>query len=254
MKYNSFLGFGMKATHPAMYQYLLGNLSGHAIIDPELTFTSLRRALRVLQKVSFAGGRILFISTQPALIRLNRVIGQQSGQFYLGKRWIPGLLTNWERGRNHVLNKLSLDPTLAAAGKLRLVDFQKAGYFKGVEEMATPPDLIFNLDDTNLQGEPSRMGIPVISIVDSDSDLKNVDYPIPANAKSLKFYHTVAHLVVRAVKEGEELREELGAYEKPKPEERGGRGTPGGGANYRPQGGKPRNIFTRGPPERNGGE
>ena len=195
---NSFLGFSMRATHPAAYRHLVGHVSGHAIIDPEETLLAMRKALNVLKKVralrltrpltqppwrsphafaalprthikpfccggslhrstnnatqssstpsitshlylrsspsriprapcpslahrmtpraatplaptpaqvSFRGGRILFVSSQPMLSRLTRVVGQQSGQFYLSKRWIPGILTNWEKGRSHIRRK-----------------------------------------------------------------------------------------------------------------------------------------------------
>ena len=107
-KANSFLGFSLRSTHPASYRNLLGHVGGQTMIDPEETLFAMRRALALLKKVSFRGGRTLFISTTPMLARLTRVVGQQSGQFYLAKRWVPGLLTNWDKGRAHIRKKLTL--------------------------------------------------------------------------------------------------------------------------------------------------
>jgi len=102
MRTRAFLGYEARMTHPENYRYLLGSLAGHAIIDPEQTMLSLRRVLALLKKISFAGGKVLFVSTQPKLARLTRVMGEQSGNFYLARKWAPGLLTNWNKKRMQV--------------------------------------------------------------------------------------------------------------------------------------------------------
>lgn len=209
---NSMLGFSSRRTHPSTYNYLLGSAGGQNIIDPEETLVGMRRALAFLKNVSFRGGRTLFISTEPTLARLCRVVGEQSGEFYLAKRWVPGLLTNWDKSRAHIHSKLNPDPLLEAAGQLKFSDLQKANYFRGVEHMTRMPDVIFRLDRTPLYGEPAQLNVPLISVVDTDTPTSDVQYPIPANRKSLRFYHTLSHLIVRAVKEGKELRKELEYY------------------------------------------
>ena len=208
----TFLGFSSGRTHPSAYHYLLGHAGGQAIINPEHTLVALRRVLNLLKKVSFRGGRTLFVSTTPTLARLCRVVGEQSGQFYLARKWVPGMLTNWKKSREHVHNKLRPDPLLQAAGKLKYSDLQKANYYRGVEHMTRPPDLIVRLDGTPLYGEPARVNVPLVSVVDSDTPSEEVDYPIPANTNSLRFYHTLAQMLVRAANEGAALRAELDAY------------------------------------------
>lgn len=208
----SFLGFSSRRTHPSGYNYLLGFSGGQAIINPEETLFSLRRVLNIVKKVTFRDGKILFVSTQPTLARLTRVIGEQTGQFYLSKRWVPGLLTNWQKSREHIRSKLRPDPLMKAAGKLKFSDLQKVNFYRGVEHMTQPPDLIVRLDTTSLYGEPEKLNVPLISVVDSDTGMKEVDYPIPANTKSLRFYHTLSHLLVRACNEGRSLRSELNHY------------------------------------------
>ena len=227
----AFLGFSSRRTHPAAYNYLLGTAGGQAIINPEETLVALRRVLHLIKKVTFRGGRTLFVSTQPMLARLCRVVGEQSGQFYIARKWVPGLLTNWEKSRRHIHAKLKPDPVMQAAGKLKYSDLQKANYYRGVEHMTRPPDLIVRLDHTDLHGEAVKANVPLISVVDSDSAMKDVDYPIPANTKSLRFYHTVAHLLVRACKEGTSLRSTLDEYgvatEPSEPSHGGARGRAG---------------------------
>jgi len=209
---NAFLGFSSARTHPSAYNYLLGSAGGQAIINPEDTLTAMRRSLHVLKKVSFRGGRTLFVSTQPTLARLCRVIGEQTGQFYLAKRWVPGLLTNWQKSREHAHAKLDIDPRIKAAGRVKWSDLQKQSYYRGIEKMTRYPDLIFRLDDTPLYGEPAKLNVPLISVVDTNTPMAEIDYPIPANTKSLRFYHTLACMLVRACNEGKELRAELDGY------------------------------------------
>lgn len=209
---NSMLGFSSRRTHPSSYNYLLGVSGGQMIIDPEETLVSIRRSLAFLKAVSFRGGRTLFVSTQPTLARLCRVVGEQSGEFYLAKRWVPGLLTNWDASRQHIHSKMHHDPRMAAAGQLKFSDLQKANHFRGVEHMTRPPDVIFRLDRTPLYGEPVQLNVPLISVVDTDTPTTDVQYPIPANTKSLRFYHTLSHLIVRAINDGKALRKELDSY------------------------------------------
>jgi len=298
---NSFLGFSLRASHPSSYRSLLGHVSGHTMIDPEETLLAMRKSLNLLKKVTFRGGRTLFVSTQPMLKRLTRVVGQQSGQFFLATRWVPGVLTNWEKGRGFVRRRLALDPRVATAGRLKNIDLQKANNYRGVEAMTRPPDLIVVLDNTNLLGEPNKLNIPVragappsarqlpcgarhgrapalhvapssqslperpspahaarfsrahaprrhrdtpttpirrrplsprsprrqhakvVGVVDTDSPQEGIDYPIIANTKSLRFYHTFAHMLVRTIKEGQQLRDDLDKYEiEPPPAPRDG--------------------------------
>lgn len=238
---NSFLGFSSRRTHPMAYNYLLGAAGGQAIIDPEETLTSLRRALHLLKKVTFRGGRVLFVSTQPTLARLTRVVGEQSDQFYLSKRWVPGLLTNWQKSREHIHAKLTPDASLLAAGKLKFSDLQKANYFRGVEKMTKPPDVIFRLDGTPLYGEPAKLNVPLVSVVDTNTPSADVDYAIPANTKSLRFYHTLANMLVRACNEGKALRAELDHYSVEEIKEaRPGRGGANQGGGRGGQGGRGR--------------
>ena len=210
---NAFLGFSSARTHPSAYNYLLGQAGGQAIINPEDTLTAMRRALHVVKKVSFRGGKTLFVSTKPVLARLCRVIGEQTDQYYLARRWVPGLLTNWQKSREHVQSKLRIDPRVKAAGRVKYSDLQKQNYFRGIEHMTRHPDLIFRLDDTPLYGEPAKLNVPLISVVDTNMPIEDVDYPVPANTKSLRFYHTLACMLVRAANEGTELRKELEYYD-----------------------------------------
>ena len=234
----SFMGFSSRRTHPTAYNYLLGYSGGQAIIDPEETLTAMRRAVQLLKRVSFRGGRTLFVSTQPQLARLCRVLGEQTDQFYLAKRWVPGMLTNWQKSREHVHSKLH-----PSKPRLSYSDLQKANYYRGIEQMTRPPDLIFRLDATPLYGEPQRLNVPLLSVVDSDSPADEIDYPIPANTKSLRFYHTLAHMLVRAVNEGKALRGELEHYavrdQAPESDDRRQRygGAPGRGGGARRGGG-----------------
>jgi len=242
----AFLGFNRRATHPASYRYLLGRVGGgHAIIDPDETLWAMRKVMAFLKKVAFRGGRVLFVSTDPTLARLTRVVGEQTGQFYLAKRWVPGILTNWEKGRAHVQKKLS--PMPDAKGRIKNIDVAKANSFAGVEGMSTPPYVVVVLDGTQLLSEAASLNIPVVAVVDTDlQNDKHVDYAIPANSKSLRFQHTLSQMLVRSINEGRTLRDELEGFALKRPTESsdgwgdrggGGGGGRGGGGGGRRHGG-----------------
>ena len=236
----SFLGFNRRATHPSSFHYLLGRMGGgHAIIDPDETLWAMRKVMAFLKKVAFRGGRILFVSTDPTLARLTRVVGEQTGQFYLAKRWVPGMLTNWQKARAHVQNKLS--PTPDGKGRIKNIDVVKANAFVGVEGMSAPPAVVVVLDGTQLLNEAAKLNIPVVAVTDTDmqSD-KHVDYAIPANSKSLRFQHTLAQMLVRSINEGRALRDDLEGFALKRPPPAEGdwdEGWSGGGGGARWQGG-----------------
>jgi len=216
VKAKSFLGYNQRASHPESYRYLLGTLGGgHTIIDPDETLWAMRKVMQFLKKVCFRGGRLLFVSSDPTLARLTRVVGEQTGQFYLARRWTPGMLTNWDKGLAHIRNTLALEPD--SSGKIKHVDVARAASYQGVRGMTQLPDVIVVLDGTRLHAEPARLNIPVVGVVDSDAMTDDIDYPIPANTKSLRFHHTLAHMLVRAVDEGRALRSELETLAKPRP-------------------------------------
>ena len=137
-------------------------------------------------------------------------------------RELTGRASRWAQGRNFVRRKLDLDPMKRTGGKLRKIDVQKALDFRGLEKMTQRPSVVVILDATPLFDEPAKLSIPTVGVVDSDADPFGVTYSIPANTKSLRFYHTLAYSMVRAVNEGRELRKELESYRK------GARGGQGG--------------------------
>lgn len=232
VKAQSFLGYHQRSSHPESYRYLLGTVGGgHAVIDPDETLWAMRKVMEFLKKVSLRDGRILFVSSDPTLALLTRVVGEETGQFYLARKWVPGMLTNWEKGRAHVLKMLELNPD--TGGKIRHLDVAKAAAFHGIRTMKTPPDVIVVLDGTKLHSEPASLNIPVVAVVDTEASSDAIDYPIPANTKSLRFHHTLAHMLVRAVNEGRALRSELESYARPEdaPSKRRG-----GGKGFKPRG------------------
>ena len=132
---NSFLGFGVRTTHPASYAHLLGRVGDQMIVDPESTLLAVRKAANFLKKLAFRGGRILFISSDPLLTRLTRVIGEQTEMFYLAKRFVPGMLTNWHMGRAHVLKMGDTSRLVGKGRRVKQTDLQKTVAFKGVMGM-----------------------------------------------------------------------------------------------------------------------
>ena len=140
------------------------------------------------------------------------MIGEQTEMFYLAKRFVPGMLTNWHMGRAHVLKMGDTSRLVGKGRRVKQTDLQKTVAFKGVMGMTRLPDAIVLLDRTDLHAEPEKLNIPVVAVVDTDAPVHSVDYPIPANTRSLRFYHTLSYALVRAVNDGRAVRADLEAH------------------------------------------
>ena len=189
--------------NPKMEPYLFGVRNNIHIINLELTVPMLYQAMQTAHETVVQGGRILFVGTKTQASDIISESAKQCGQYYVNHRWLGGMMTNWKtvsksitrlNEYNELLEKEASGFTKKEQLKLQRERNKLERAIGGIREMAGVPDLLFvidtNKEDTAIK-EATKLGIPIIAVVDSNSDPTPIDYPIPGNddaIRSIRFY------------------------------------------------------------------
>jgi len=204
-----------------MGRYIYGDRNGIHIIDLTQTVPLLDAALQAMRDCVAKGGRILFVGTKRQAAQPLADAAGRSAQYFMNHRWLGGTLTNWKTVSNSINRLKSLDEQLdgGATGftkKERLnLERERAklqASLGGIREMGGVPDMLFVID-TNKEDlailEAKKLGIPVVAVLDSNSDPAGVDYPIPGNDDASRAIGLYCDLAARAVIDG--MASQLGA-------------------------------------------
>jgi small subunit ribosomal protein S2 len=207
-------GHQTRRWNPKMAPFLFGVRNNIHIIDLQQTVPLLDRALQAARDVVSGGGRVLFVGTKRQAQEPIAEAAKRCGQYYVNHRWLGGMLTNWKTISHSIKRLRDIDAQLAgdATGLTKketlFLTREKDKLERslgGIKEMGGLPDLLFVID-TNKEAiaveEARRLGIPVIAILDSNSDPKGVTYPIPGNDDALRAIQTYCELMSGAVLDG----------------------------------------------------
>jgi small subunit ribosomal protein S2 len=200
--------------NPKMERHIFGVRNDIHILDLSQTVPALQRALQLISDTVADGGRVLLVGTKRQAAPVVAEAARQSAQYYVNSRWLGGTLTNWQT-ISHSINRLrELEGQLSegAVGITKkealLLSREKERLERdlgGIKDMGNLPNLLFVIDtnkEANAIKEAKRLGIPVIAIVDSNSDPDLVDYPIPGNDDAARALELYASLVARAAIDG----------------------------------------------------
>lgn len=212
-------GHQTRRWNPKMGSYLFGVRNNIHIIDLQQTVPMLRRALQVVREIAANNGRVLFVGTKRQAADIVAEEAKRCGQYYINHRWLGGMLTNWKTISYSIKRLRSLDEQLSQENlgltKKELLNLTRERdklerALGGIKEMGALPDLLFIID-TNKEAiavaEARKLGIPVVAIVDSNSDPDRIDYPIPGNDDSQRAIRIYCELVAGAILDG--LQENL---------------------------------------------
>ncbi len=206
-------GHTTRRWNPKMASYLFGVRNGIHIIDLEQTVPALYRALQAMRDTVAAGGRALFVGTKPQAAEKIKESAKRCGQYYINHRWLGGTLTNWKTVNQSIKRLNEMEESLAQPDHLTKKEILKLQreYEKlelaigGIREMGGLPDILFVID-TNKEAiaiqEAKRLGIPVIAVLDSNSDPEGVTYPIPGNDDALRAINLYCDLMASSVLDG----------------------------------------------------
>jgi small subunit ribosomal protein S2 len=222
--------------NPKMQSYIYGSRNGIHIMDLSQTVPLLHQALNTITETVAKGGRVLFVGTKRSAAEHIADGAKRSAQYYVNSRWLGGMLTNWKTISNSIKHLRSLDEIIGRQGqgitKRELLNVQRQRdkldkALGGIKDMGGTPDVIFVIDTNKEQiaiKEANRLGIPVIAIIDTNSDPAGVQFPIPGNDDASRAVALYCDLVARAVLEGIEKSAvasgvDIGAQDAPVAEE-----------------------------------
>jgi small subunit ribosomal protein S2 len=200
--------------NPKMAPYIYGVRNSIHIIDLAQTVPLLHKALQVISDSVAKGGRVLFVGTKRQASDDIAASAKRSAQYFVNARWLGGMLTNWKTISASISRLRKLDEMLSEGAKgltkkERLMLSREREKLEtalgGIKDMGGVPDLVFVID-TNKEAlaikEANRLKIPVVAILDTNSDPDGIAYPIPANddaGRAIQFY---CDLVARAAIDG----------------------------------------------------
>lgn len=211
--------FGHKASHwnPKMAPYIYGVRNGSHIIDLRKTVPLLKRALQVLHDVALKRGRILFVGTKLQAASIVAETATYCSQYYINHRWLGGMLTNWSTVSLSIrklqeYEKMIQDEnntfTKREVSKLDKERFKLERSIGGIREMNDMPNVLVVID-TNKERiavkEAQKLRIPIIAMVDTNSDPTGIDYLIPSNDDAKGSIELFCRLASKAILAGIEL-------------------------------------------------
>ncbi len=200
--------------NPRMSQYLYGARNKIHIIDLTQTVPLLHTALKTVRDVVAQGGRVLFVGTKRQASEPIADAAKRCAQYYVNHRWLGGTLTNWQTISNSIKRLRTIEETLNAGAlgltKKEALNLQREQQkyersLGGIKEMGGVPDLLFVIDTNKEQiaiQEANKLGIPVVAVVDSNSNPEGISFPIPGNDDAARALTLYCDLVARAVIDG----------------------------------------------------
>ena len=205
------LGHKTLRWNPKMKKYIFGKRDSIHIIDLTQTLELTKIALEKIHSTIANNGKILFVSTKKQASEAIAEVAKETDQYFVNYRWLGGMLTNWGTISNSIKKLKKLETDLVAENR----GFTKKELLKmsvkkdklqrslgGISEMKKIPDLVFIID-TNYESlaiqESVKLGIPIIAILDSNSNPDGIDYPIPGNDDARRSIDLYCNLIKETI-------------------------------------------------------
>jgi small subunit ribosomal protein S2 len=199
--------------NPKMERYIFGSRSNIHIIDLSQSIPLLHQALVKAREVAASGGRILFVGTKRQASEPIATAAKRCAQYYVNHRWLGGTLTNWRTVSGSIARLRELEGVLGTEtgrSKKELLQLTRESdklelSLGGIKDMGGIPDLMFVID-TNKEAiaiqEARKLNIPVIAILDTNSNPDGITYPIPGNDDAARAIQLYCDLLADAILDG----------------------------------------------------
>ena len=210
------LGHKTLRWNPKMKRYIFGKRDSIHIIDLTQTLELANTALEKVHNTISSGGKILFISTKKQASEAIAQLAKDTDQYFVNYRWLGGMLTNWGTISNSIkkLNKINVDLSSENRGftkkellKMSVQRDKLQRSLGGIIEMKNVPDLVFIID-TNYESlaikESIKLEIPIIAILDTNSDPEGIDFPIPGNDDARRSIDLYCNLVKETINDAKQ--------------------------------------------------
>jgi len=197
--------------NPKMEKFIFGSKESIHIIDLVQTLELIKASLQEINKCISSGGKILFVSTKKQASDAICSLAKNTSQYYVNHRWLGGMLTNWKTISNSIKRYKKLNENL----KKENTGFTKKEILKmgiqrdklerslgGIADMKKIPDMIFIID-TNIESlavkEAQKLNIPIVAIVDTNSDPTGINFPIPGNDDARRAINLYCELIEKTI-------------------------------------------------------
>jgi len=197
--------------NPKMSKFIFGSKNSIHIIDLVQTLEMVNAALQEMHKCITSGGKILFVSTKKQASETIASLAKDTSQFYVNHRWLGGMLTNWKTISNSInrYKKLTSDLKKENTGftkkenlKMGIQRDKLERSLGGIADMKKVPDMIFIID-TNIEElavkEAFKLNIPIVAIVDTNSDPTGINFPIPGNDDARRAINLYCELIKQTI-------------------------------------------------------
>jgi small subunit ribosomal protein S2 len=197
--------------NPKMSKYIFGSKNSIHIIDLVQTLEMSNAALTEIHKCISSGGKILFVSTKKQATETIATLAKDTSQFFVNHRWLGGMLTNWNTISNSIkrLKKLTEDLKKENTGftkkenlKMGIQRDKLERSLGGIADMKKIPDMIF-IVDTNIEElavkEAIKLNIPIVAIVDTNSNPSGINFPIPGNDDARRAINLYCELIKQTI-------------------------------------------------------
>ena len=205
------LGHKTLRWNPKMKKYIFGKRDSIHIIDLTQTLELTNVALEKIYETIINNGKILFISTKKQASEAISDLAKKTDQYYVNHRWLGGMLTNWGTISNSIKKLEKIKQNLSSENR----GFTKKELLKmsgqrdklqrslgGITDMKKIPDLVFIID-TNYESlaikESIKLGIPIVAILDTNSDPEGIDFPIPGNDDARRSIDLYCNLIEETI-------------------------------------------------------
>ncbi len=210
-------GHHTRRWNPKMEEFIFGARNNIHIVDLEKTMPMLYNALEFVQKIAKGGGTILFVGTKRSASEIIASSAKNCGQYFVNHRWLGGMLTNWETVSKSINRLKDLETQIDNGSVNSLTKKERLNIERnrekleltlgGIKEMTSTPDALFIIDinkEAIAVSEAVKLNIPVIAVCDTNTDPKNINYPIPGNDDAVRAISLYCDLLGASILSGME--------------------------------------------------
>lgn len=210
-------GHQTRRWNPKMEEYIFTERNGIYIIDLQKTVKLIDTAYDYMKNVAADGGVVLFVGTKKQAQDSIEEEAIRAGQYYVNHRWLGGTLTNWKTIQSRIarlkeLKKMAEDGTFDVLPKKEVAVLTKQReklerFLGGIEDMPRIPDVLFIVDPHKEQiavKEAQKLHIPIVAMVDTNTDPDDIDYVIPSNDDAIRAVRLITSKMADAIVEGKQ--------------------------------------------------
>lgn len=207
-------GHQTRRWNPKMKKFIFTERNGIYIIDLQKTVKQIEEAYNYVRDLVADGGTVMFVGTKKQAQEAIETEAKRAGQPYVSQRWLGGMLTNYKTiksriNRLHELKELEENNTFDLLPKKEVIQLRHEmerleKYLGGIKDMKGLPDCLFIIDPKNESiavNEARILGIPVVAVVDTNTDPDEVDIPIPGNDDAIRAVKLLTSVIADAVVE-----------------------------------------------------